>query len=154
MENLLVAVTNLPVILPLLVTWNNNDFLSFFVIAFVGFFSFVSHLVENHKHGMPGFFSVSTSTSYLLNRFDVLGVYMTLGRFLYLYSLKFGFSTEFITKHYILIGALTGSFMLNIISEYDKSYETKMLFIITHSIWHISIFIIMAKAYQIFTINF
>lgn len=68
MENLLVAVTNLPVILPLYYTWINSDFLSFFVITFVGIFSFVSHLAENHKHGMPGLFAISTSTSYVLNR--------------------------------------------------------------------------------------
>lgn len=147
MENVIVAFTNFPVILPLETAWKNNDITSFFVILFVGVASIVSHLAENHKHGMPGLFTISKSRSYLLNRLDVMGVYITLLRFLYLYFTKFGLSTQFIILNYKLCCALICSFMLNIISEYDKTQNTKNIFIVTHSLWHIFIFILMDKFY-------
>lgn len=84
---------------------------------------------------------------------DVLGVFMTLLRFLHLYLLKFGFSTRFFSKHYGLVAVLVCSYMFNFVSEYDKTAETKRFFIITHSIWHISIFILMARVYQLFTVK-
>lgn len=106
-------------------------------MVFVGTFSFLSHLVENHKHVMTGFFEVSKSTSYILNRLDVFGVLLVFARFLYLYGTRFGFSLEFVIKHYLLTGMLIAAFLLNLLSEYDKIPATKKIFVTTHSMWDV-----------------
>ena len=59
MENLLVSLTNLTCLLPLYTTIINKDYYTFMSILFVSLASVISHLVENHKHGMPGYIGYS-----------------------------------------------------------------------------------------------
>lgn len=70
-ENLIVAVSNFPAIYPIITCYQNQDYITLITIGFVAIASLLSHVVENHKHGMPGI-GVSNQISYLLNRFDVL----------------------------------------------------------------------------------
>ncbi len=52
--NLLVAVTNFPAIYAIILAINKHDILTALVITYIASASFLSHLVENHKHGMYG----------------------------------------------------------------------------------------------------
>ena len=144
-ENWIVALTNFPVVFPLITCLKRGDVLTAGVIAFVGLASFLSHLVENHKHGMPGAFGgrVSEKTSYYLNRLDVVGCMLTLCRFAGLYYFKDGISLIPPLKM-IDIWYLVLAFVLLRVSEYDK-YNPKLkgLYVATHSLWHISIFLLM-----------
>ena len=58
MENVIVALSNYPAILPINTALDNRDFGTFAVINFVATASFISHLFENHKHGMPGVLNI------------------------------------------------------------------------------------------------
>lgn len=132
LDNLPTTISNLLMLWPIRLAYRNNDILTVFCISFVMFFSFVSHLVENHKHNMNGI-GVSKKISYLLNRLDVLGCILVISRFLYLmYEYEFDITPDDIFN--ILI-AVT----INIISEIDKNninFKWKH-YIPLHSLWHI-----------------
>ena len=94
---------------------------------------------------------VSEKVSYILNRFDVIGVGLTIARFGYLYFLKFGFSITLIIEHPWLTLCLILAISLNLISEYDKySRNLKWMYIPIHCLWHISIFVLMDRFYLLF----
>ncbi len=140
MENLWMCLNNLPCILPMINSYKNNDMITFSTIGYVASMSAISHLLENHKHGMPGFFT--TNLSYFFNRLDVIGSVLTIIRFLYLYYVKYGFNLQPINKYLIILTLL--SFMCLKISEYDnQNILLKGQYIFFHSLWHISIYPIM-----------
>jgi hypothetical protein len=110
-------------------------------LSFVTIASIVSHLAENHKHGMIGLFDVSQHTSWLLNRLDVIGSILTIGRLSYLYYIKYGLNIIPNTIQWCLM--LSPLIFLRI-SEYDKyNAELRDMYLVTHSIWHLSVFISM-----------
>lgn len=140
MENIFMALTNLPIILPLTISFNHNDFTTFSFLLFVGTFSFLSHLVENHKHGMPGI-GFSAKTSYILNRLDVIGCIIMVARFAYILYEKYVI-THSISIPKSLVNLLVTLCAYNIISEYDKyNPKLKKRYIFIHSIWHLGIYI-------------
>ncbi|XWV26323.1 hypothetical protein QJ857_gp0751 [Tupanvirus soda lake] len=140
MENLIVALSNLPCVYPLYKAYVHNDIYTTTAIAFVSFASFVSHLVENHKHGMPGI-GFSTTTSYILNRFDVAGCVMIGTRLAYLYYKKYGYSVNGLKQHSLLLWLGLSMVAILKISEYDKyNPKFKTMYIATHCLWHIGIF--------------
>ena len=137
-ENILVALSNLPSLYPIYLSLNHKDYLTTFSLLFVSTFSFLSHLVENHKHGMPGI-GVPRAISHFLNRLDVLGCLFVSSRLAYLYYNKFGFA---IGQHKTLLLIHSLPFIPLRISEYDKyNLNLKPMYIVTHSLWHISIFL-------------
>lgn len=147
MENLPTTLSNLPTLVPIYLSFQKSDYLTCVCISFVFVFSFLSHLVENHKHGMNGFIKVSRESSYYLNRLDVLGCIMVIVRFSSLYfnkNLSFSWDDYFI---------LVVSLLINFISELDK-YNHKLKwnhYIPLHSIWHLlaarMMYIFLLRAY-------
>src|SRR5665648_393423 len=99
MYNLITAITNAPCIYPIYLSYAKSDYITTSILSFVSVASIVSHLAENHKHGMPGLFNISTNTSYILNRLDVFGAIMTGMRITYLYYQKFGLNVNVFFKH-------------------------------------------------------
>lgn len=159
MENFVVAVSNYPAIQLFQTACHQQDSLTAFLVSFVGIMSFLSHLFENHKHGMRGLgmnYRTSTELSYFLCRCDVLGDIMLGLRFIFLYYTEYGldinplFINTISEKSYLsllinntnLIIAGLICLCLVIVSEYDKyNPKLKYLYIVTHSIWHYNIFI-------------
>jgi len=140
LENLIVAFSNIPCLWSISQAFRNNDLLTAGIIANVGLASFLSHLVENHKHGMPGI-GFSNKISYYLNRMDVAGCIFVISRLLYLYYHKYGCNLNPIVDDLQLCTLLLVSLHLLRISEFDKyNPELKYIYIATHSFWHISIF--------------
>lgn len=140
--NLLVAISNINCIFPLALSFQHKDFYTFLSLLFVSTASFVSHLVENHKHGMLGLPFISQQTSYIWNRFDVLGCIIVFTRFLYLYYGRHGCNLEILLHNRLLVIGLMGLGLILFISEYDKyNANLKVLYIITHCIWHLGIFL-------------
>lgn len=138
--NVVVALTNLVAYYPIKKAFNKKDFFTGNILLFVFIFSFISHLFESHKHGMIGF-HISPNISYILNRFDVLGCVMIIIRFLYLLYKQ---NIQLPSFNVALFG--TFSFLCLRISEYDKynkNYRT--MYMITHSIWHITVYLLMEK---------
>lgn len=145
MENIVVAFSNAPCIYPLYITYKNKDWITFSSVAFVSGASFVSHLFENHKHGMPGL-GLSTNTSYILNRFDVLGCVIVITRVAYLFYKKYGFDSTVVKENYLLVLAASLCGICLRISEYDKyNPKLKTMYIATHSVWHVGIFLVMGR---------
>ena len=133
MENLWMALTNLPILAPIHLACKNNDYWSCFVVGFVFVASFVSHLVENHKHGMPGFIKVSERVSYWWNRADVFGCGLVVGWAIVLYVVH----RPPITYWDVLVTGV--SLVINVVSEYDK-YNASLKWVpymMLHSIWHV-----------------
>src|SRR3989304_7064998 len=110
--NLFVALSNFTCVYPIYTSFKSHDYITTMIISFVSLFSFLSHLFENHKHGMKGIIK-SKKISYILNRLDVLGCIFVIIRFGYLYYIKYGLN--FLNIIYI---KLFLSFVFNIISEY------------------------------------
>lgn len=150
MENLVVAITNITVILPLYSMYLKGDYVTFFCVFYVGLASFISHLFENHKHCMPGIYKISSRNSYRLNRLDVLGVILVGFRFIILFYQMKNKIMQILIDNMDLIYKLLILISLNLYSESDKhnpNFKTK--YIISHSLWHIGIFIYINNIYKI-----
>lgn len=149
--NILVAGSNVFGLCPIMRSYQRQDYITTGAIGFVTGASFLSHLIENHKHGMPGLacFGFSTNTSYFLNRLDILGCILVSCRLGYLYLKKHSLSLRpILNSKYLLIGSLF-ALSLNLISEYDKyNINLKGMYIMTHICWHTSIFLIIDKFLQ------
>lgn len=145
--NLIVASSNIPAVYPLYVSLLHSDYLTFGAIAFVSTFSFLSHLFENHKHGMNGikFVTTSKSFSYILNRLDVLGCILTAMRYIQIIIELDGLFIDKINKIFLtqpaLLSMMFTGLTLNMVSEHDK-YNPKLrtFYVITHSFWHLIAF--------------
>lgn len=147
MENLLVALSNYPVLDVINLAYARGDVLTLTIVSYVGLGSFLSHLFENHKHGMPGWY-LSQETSYALNRIDVSGVILTIARFGYLYYCKYGLTYAVLMENTLLVCLALVGVMLNLLSEHDKyNANLKWLYIPTHALWHIIIFSCMTMFY-------
>lgn len=135
LANIFVAVTNFPVVFPVITACGHGDVVTACVITYVGLASFISHLAENHKHGMAGI-GFSREISYFLNRLDVLGCVLTVMRLGYLYYMRYGVG---IMDSRMLILFVPIVFLQ--ISEYDKyNPALKNVYILYHSIWHITVY--------------
>lgn len=142
-RNIIVAASNATCVYPICKAVANRDYLTAGALSFVSAASIVSHLVENHKHGMPGI-GVSKRVSYILNRFDVLGCGLVALRLGYLYASKYGLSPSILMNNkWLLVGALIAGLCLGI-SEHDK-YNAKLqnVYMATHCVWHLAIFKLM-----------
>ncbi len=122
--NLLVAVTNFPAIYAINLAIDKRDILTASVITYVASASFLSHLVENHKHGMYGI-GFSPRISYFLNRLDVLGCVFVGLRFSYLYYIKYGLCIGILSKNKYLIFIYFLPFILLKISAQRSACTTK-----------------------------
>ena len=143
--NFITAVTNITCCIPIYYSYINSDIKTMVAISLVSIASIISHLAENHKHGMPGCLNMTHQQSFLLNRLDVLGCLVTIMRFGYLYWKKYSWSLSPLLKNPIRLLCLIAPIILLRISEYDnmnKNLRPRYLFF--HSLWHLTIFPSMA----------
>jgi hypothetical protein len=140
MENSLVALSNFGCLWPLSLSFRERDYWTFLSIGFVSMASFVSHLIENHKHGMPGI-GFSKKISYIWNRIDIAGCGIIITRLIQLYVSKYGVTVyPLYNQKNILMYPIIG-FICMCISEYDKfNPALKTRYIFFHCLWHGLIF--------------
>lgn len=139
--NIVNAASNLPVVGVIKTSLSNKDYLTFGCALFIGIASPLSHLAENHKHGLAGVLGVSEKTSYLLNRMDVAAALTMFLRSLFIYYNRYGLDPTFFSKHknFTMLLLIAGG--LNLISERIPSVaNNKIMYTITHSTWHFMIF--------------
>lgn len=137
--NIMMAVSNLTCILPIYCCYTHQDYISMCCIGSLSIFSMISHLIENHKHGMMGIPGISKEQSILFNRLDVLFCYIVIFRLLYLCN--YGM---LLSQYYFM--TIIPCCALMVISEYDKyNIQLQTRYLITHSIWHFTVFLIMNK---------
>lgn len=139
-RNFVVAASNFTCIYPITKAVANGDYVTAAAISFVSAASIISHLVENHKHGMPGI-GLSKRVSYILNRFDVLGCGLVTCRLGYLYLSKYGLSLSVFSGNRLLLLGAGMAFLFLRVSEHDK-YNAKLrnIYMVTHCVWHLAIF--------------
>lgn len=143
MENLIVALTNYTCVYPIYTSISNNDYTTTLCITFVALFSFLSHLVENHKHNMPGI-GVSKKWSIILNKLDVLGCWIVIIRICCLYCVIHGFDFNILLKNYYLLLVYVN--LLIILKESETDVHNKNLkfgYILLHSVWHLCVFMLL-----------
>lgn len=146
-ENIFTTVSNITCLIPLYYSIKRKDYISAIAIFFVSMASTISHWVENHKHNMKGN-GYSKKVSELWNKLDKLGVFLVSVRFLtlikssdHMYQILFKNKTAFVY--------LISSFSCGFISEADHhSPGWKKCYIVTHSIWHLTIYPLMAYYYN------
>ncbi len=145
MENVLVACSNVCALYPISLAYNAGDHVGTFVLSASLVTSFISHLVENHKHGMPGFVRVSNHTSLLWNRADVVCAYGVVLYVGWIYFAKFPYGFYDAKMVHLAIALACGA-----ISEWDKSAATKWrVFIPFHCAWHVLIFYLVGKVLNV-----
>lgn len=149
-KNILVASSNWTCVYPILTAIRKGDYWSAGAVSFVSVFSILSHLVENHKHGMVGITgpfgtgSRACAVSYYLNRMDVIGCGLVAMRLGYVYYHKYGFSMLPILNNKLILLYCAALIVCNFISEYDKfNPALQHSYIFFHCIWHVGIFILM-----------
>lgn len=139
--NLILAFSNFPAVFCAYRLYHSKDIFSLMSLIFVTTFSFLSHLLQNDKHNLIGYYPVSKNTSYYLNKLDVLGVIILLIRIGMVYHNRYGFDLKFFEKHKKFTFLLLISGISNIISEkYPPIANDPSLFTLIHAFWHISIF--------------
>ncbi|VBB18245.1 hypothetical protein YASMINEVIRUS_708 [Yasminevirus sp. GU-2018] len=148
MLNLINAFSNYFVINAVNLCLSRNDYLTSFVLAFVGVASFVSHLVENHKHNLPGVPGSTRTISIVTNKLDVFGCFLVIMRFGLLYYRRYGLDPSLFINIPVLTSITFFALMLNIISERVQYVaDSNVLFTIIHSLWHILIFKMLGAIY-------
>jgi hypothetical protein len=142
--NVIMAVTNITAIYPIKYAFLKKDYTTSLMTSCVALFSTFSHLFESHKHKMWGF-GIGQNTSLFLNQLDRLGVFLLVGRSFYLWWLN-GKRLTIIKRRIGLFIAISGSFLLNILSEQDYGYD---YYIPLHSFWHLSIYLLFRRFLKI-----
>lgn len=130
MENLILSLTNLYAIFPFVQYYQKGLYLKASSITFAAISSFVYHLIETHKHHMPGIGIFNDRVSH--------HIFLNLDRFFAFFAIYQCFSFKILNYPYHVIFALSMVFISEVISRLT-SYE-KIIHVITHSLWHISIF--------------
>lgn len=125
LPNLILAVTNLVGILPIFKCLDNDDTITFGILSYMVAISTISHLVENHKHNMPGI-GYSKKVSRILNNMDIGMCFITAMRLLFVASN---------IRYYSLMGIT----LINIVSGSRSNSRTE--YVIYHSMWHILIYL-------------
>ena len=147
--NLPTAISSLAFIIPLM---NSKDTVLSVLILNSGFWSFWSHLYQNHKHGM-GLKLHTKKFSVILDNLDIFGCFLL---FLYVLCNIYGEKGFIETLVWLIISPLAParsdlslllstlmSFGILIYSEiFSKS---RMEFIISHCVWHLSIFFLLSE---------
>jgi hypothetical protein len=142
-ENWLMAASNIVALLPLYDTlFYAKDTVTFLIVLNVALASFFSHLFECHKHGMPGY-GLSPHTSFLLNRWDVVGCVLLIIRFVYLCGIFYLFNPiPIVLRGWFGFTILAIGYVFNHISEYDMyNPDRKYIYIPCHFTWHILAFV-------------
>lgn len=153
MDNVIVAISNFPCIYTIYQSYQNNDYLTTLSILSVSIVSFLSHLIENHKHGMSGI-GFSKRASIFLNDLDVHLCILLAARLLNLYVNLYDFSIDIVIDNTLFFSMFILAFVFMCISEYDKyNPNLKRIYIVTHCIWHMTIFTLVGMYLNYFIYN-
>lgn len=135
--NIVTAMTNAEAIYPLYVCYKAGDPSMAYLVAVAATASLVSHLFENHKHGMEGFgfsrrISIATNVVDILASLILIG---TVGKMAWNLYLKG--DSLFLAKIFACYGVCNVFLLLN---ESDYSASTQRRYLVCHNIWHIGVF--------------
>lgn len=138
MENLYVALSNAVAVYPIWLARERPA--DCWLLVGVALASAVSHLVENHKHDMPGVLPwLPPRISFWINRVDAIFAFCAIARFSYLYL----FYAKSVDLKVVIVAIV--AVMVNLISESDTG---KLVYIPWHIVWHLMAFSLVANVLQ------
>ena len=138
--NLLTAGSIFPCVFPIWCALAAGDIITACCLIFVSVASVISHLWENHKHGMKSITPINKSTSIILCQIDKFAAICTIIRLIYLYVQIYGFDFSRLLSYPLMFLP----FLFLFVSEYDKyNPKLKWMYLATHPIWHLTAFIAM-----------
>lgn len=147
--NFITAFTNFSALYPIKVSIVNGDYTTACVIMIMFLASFISHIAENHKHGM-GDETSSKTLSYILNRIDVAMVFVLSSRICWLLYERFSDEAYswgiwsvilvYFPNYKGLLISLALLFICNLLSESEKTIATRTRYVLLHSVWHLGVF--------------
>ena len=148
--NIILAASNTPCIYPIQLSIIKKYYWTTVVICLVSMTSIIFHLVENPTHGMTGI-GFSAAVSNFFYRLDVSATILTTITFLFMYLAKYGFTFNVLLNNILfLLGIAVSLTFLYISGMGENDPTTRNIYVITHGIWHITIFLLMGKALKIF----
>ena len=109
---------------------------------------FLSYFLDEHKYKISTI-GIYKTYSYYLNRLDVFFAIVTVSRFMLLFFNKYNYDITLLSENINFFILVSISFAFLAISEYDKyNASLRQMYVITHFIWHVSIYMIMSYAIQ------
>jgi hypothetical protein len=154
--NLIVALSNITCIFPIINSSPRNGInLLTLLVVHASFWSFISHLYENHKHNM-GLKIHSKEISRTANSLNIMAAQMVLMYMVPMLTVRhldwtgtFMTLIQWVVMTPLYIFELNPAlFILTLCSAWFGIYaeyfsDTKIKYVITHSIWNFSIFILL-----------
>lgn len=155
--NLITAFSNISVLYPLYISNEAGDTITTNLLWLMFFASAISHLIENHKHGM-GTKIIPEWVSLAANKIDVLMCIVLVINYSILFCVHYQFDNTFsLVKPFVarpfkiaLLVLLPHIYLMNRISESEKTIKTRKRYVILHSLWHFFIFIWLGLFYREF----
>ncbi len=137
MENVILALTNFSAVFAIHAYALRGDYLRAAAIFFAAAASFVYHLIECHKHAMPGIGCCTTKRDHILS--------INIARFfafvaVFVCGWNAHFHELFATNYMYIILAIIGITMSEQVSDYFEPPTQRWIHVIFHSLWHISVF--------------
>ncbi len=136
--NIIVASSNIAALFPLSIAWQHKDLTTFLCLTFIMLASCISHIFASHKHGQTGF-GCLRKVSKFLNYVDCGACVIISLRLVMLYIFLDKDKKFSIVRRLGL--SLLCCLILNVLSGWDQSAASRVFFTITHSFWHILIFV-------------
>ena len=138
LENIVVAITNLVGLLGLHLCQTRREYRALLMAVLS---STVYHLVEHHKHGMPGVSNIHLLAC--LSNPIFHQIFLNLDRICAIYCFYVFFRWEALYHPYIVLELTLGLAMMfmaeNVFTGTDVN--SRMLYVITHSVWHLTAYL-------------
>lgn len=142
-EIVALTVSNVSIIYPLVLTYNNNDTYTFYSLLFLGLFSVLSHCIDTFE---------GNKYFYILNKLDVFGAIIVTLRILFLMNIDM-FGNDF--PSFIFVATVLCGFM----GHYNRYRASKTIwgnksfyythYVFFHSFWHFFVFIFCGLVYSL-----
>ena len=145
--NLILSFSNILIVPCLTLTWNVQDYYTFYIALFIGSASFISHLFQNKYNGLWGF-NASVTTFIVLNTLDVIGAWVTVSRVCYLYVNTYGLVFDGFLVDPVFLGLFFAALCFGMYTSLNRNDE--VFFVWLHSMWHILVLVCCMMLYYTF----
>jgi len=131
LTNTFMALTNLVALPSIIQLFQQTRYVEFFVVFGAAISSFIYHLIEHHKHGMPGigYFDSRFWHIFFLNM-DRVFAFLTVIILAY-------YNPNAITKKRIIFTGLIALVFMTLSETLYRPVRYQKQYIILHTIWHI-----------------
>jgi len=127
-QNILLSISNLFALKPLITLYHQGNKLGFYLVLGSTFSSMAYHLIEHHKHGMPGIEWFSSIQSH--------HAFINVDRIFACLSIIYFWPKFDYTNIQILMPAVVGLVSMTFSEMIYKQKEEQLEYILYHLVWH------------------